>query len=604
MEGSAKSMRVSRRYFINFLAGLGLGAVATELYEKLYNIPSLEKRFRAEISYWMNQYNSAEEELKRCQKNISSLNEEISSLERREKSLTETLKYQDDLEKESTSSIALYKQQMEEAINGLRRTIEKYKGILGDERVEFESQALKVLEDLHIAKDKLNKVLAYFPLIKSLSWKPTRIVNDKIYDINISFEVISPLNSLREVEVKLIPVEYEYFITDYGMRKEDYSLVFQPEETKSIKLQPKGLEREIFQSIFKDLKGGREYVIVAEAKDVSGQAKVEKLITPYIREFENIAPLDNILVGAYYYPWYSRSRHWKEGYKGRPLLGEYDSRDPIVISKHIDWATGHGIDFFLMSWWGPNSWEDVTIKDFFLKNQLAGHIKIGIIYESVGMLEVIKGEIDLNNPTNIQILLSDFRYLANTYFDNLHYLQIDRAPVVELYLARIFKGNVLEVINNLREQIHNMGYNLYLIGDLVYWQDPRAQSEIERVKVYNAITPYNMHTSVQYILDNFENNVAKKYSEWLSVAEELGVGFIPSALPGFDDTAVRMGNIPLSKSIDRFKKQMEIARAYMDKDLKMIMISTFNEWHEYTNVEPSIEDGYKYLQIIKEYSRL
>jgi len=78
---------------------------------------------------------------------ISSLNQslakkqaEVARLEERVKDLTQTLKYEDELEAESTSALAIYKQQMEEAIEGLRRTIEKYKPLLGEERVRFESE--------------------------------------------------------------------------------------------------------------------------------------------------------------------------------------------------------------------------------------------------------------------------------------------------------------------------------------------------------------------------------------------------------------------------------------------------------------------------------
>jgi hypothetical protein len=110
-------------------------------------------------------------------------------------------------------------------------------------------------------------------LILNFDWKPTKVVNDKIYDINVSLEVASPLNSLKEVEVMLIPVEYRYFITDYGMREEDYHRVFPKEEIRSVKIEPKKLEREMFSVDFEDLKGGREYIIKARVEDVAGNEK-------------------------------------------------------------------------------------------------------------------------------------------------------------------------------------------------------------------------------------------------------------------------------------------------------------------------------------------
>jgi hypothetical protein len=348
-----------RRSFLKFLSGVGLGAIAAEVYERVYGIPMLEKSFRAEINYWMNKYNKADEEIKK----LESENKRLKEGQEKVNELTRTLNYEDELEKESNSAIAFYKQQMNEAIGKLKQIIEKYRILLGDERVSFESSTLKVLEDLKITQEKLLKVLPYFPLIKNLSFSPSKVVNDKIYDLSVQLEVISPLNTLEKVEVKLIPVEYEYFITDYRMRKEDYSLVFPPEETRVVKLNPKGLEKEIFEVNFKDLKGGKEYLIKVEAKDSDGNVKTEETKTPYVRGFENIAPLDDTKIGVLYLLWWGKDDNWRN-YKGDyfPLLGRYLSKDKVVINKHIDWATGHKIDFFLINWSGLD-YQDEALKN-------------------------------------------------------------------------------------------------------------------------------------------------------------------------------------------------------------------------------------------------
>jgi chromosome segregation ATPase len=248
----------SRRGVLRFLAGVGVGAGIVEVYERLYNMPLLEERFRAEVSYWINEYNMARERLNQLEQEYNSaketitnltneynlVRERINQLQEQHNSTLETISSMDRLEKESNQAILHYRERMDEAIKALRNTVEKYRVILGDERVSFESSTLKVLEDLKLSQEKLLKLLPYFPLIRDLSWRPSRVVNDKIYDIRVELEVISPLNTLAEVEVSLIPVEYEYFITRYGMRREDYPKAFPPEETKTIKLKPAGLERE------------------------------------------------------------------------------------------------------------------------------------------------------------------------------------------------------------------------------------------------------------------------------------------------------------------------------------------------------------------------
>ena len=202
--------RFGRRGLLGFLGGLGLGAVLAEVYERLYNIPLLERRFREEVNYWVDRYNSANTELNNlatqlnaAERRIEDLAAQHNAAQRKIEDLTLQVRRLDGLEVESASAISFYQQQIDEAINGLKNTVEKYRLILGGERVEFESATLKVLEDLKITKedlrtanDKLLKLLPYFPLIKDLNWQPTKVVNDKIYSLRVSLEVISPLNTL------------------------------------------------------------------------------------------------------------------------------------------------------------------------------------------------------------------------------------------------------------------------------------------------------------------------------------------------------------------------------------------------------------------------
>ncbi len=55
-------------------------------------------------------------------------------------------------------------------------------------------------------------------------------MNDKIYDIRVEMRV-KDADQLKLLKLKLIPVEYDYFISSYGMRQEDYPVVF-PNEKK------------------------------------------------------------------------------------------------------------------------------------------------------------------------------------------------------------------------------------------------------------------------------------------------------------------------------------------------------------------------------------
>ena len=101
-------------------------------------------------------------------------------------------------------------------------------------------------------------------------------------------------------------------------------------------------------------------------------------------------------VYAFYYPWYGNQNgpsgepfHW-DSYSNDnivsstnyPVLGPYDSYDPLIIRAHIALAKQAGIDGFIVSWWGPNSFED---KAFNTILEVADEMdfEISAYYESV-----------------------------------------------------------------------------------------------------------------------------------------------------------------------------------------------------------------------------
>jgi hypothetical protein len=620
---------VDRRTVLKFLGGIGLGAIAAETYEMLHHIPQLERRFMEEVNYWINQYNSAKDavdklsnKLRQQEGEISNLRDEVNYLRAQYNSkseevskLTLTVNKLDELERESTSSISYYREKMEEAIKRLRETIEKYRAVLGDERVSFESKTLKVLEDLKLTQEKLLKLLPYFPLIRDLSWGPSRVVNDKIYDLEVSLEVISPLNTLAEVKVSLVPVEYEYFITRYGMRREDYPKVFPPEETKTAILKPAGLERETFTVEFKDIIGGREYLIRVIAKDVADSTNFEERKTPYIRQFENMARSDSYVVLSPYYLWYRRDlSNWKDGHKYTSLLGEYRSDDPIVMSKHIDWATGHGIDGFLVSWtgyeYGDLKYFDDNFK-LFLNNPLSKDVLIAILYESPGRLRTIgnsnaPSEKDVNSPENLQTLLSDFEYLSKTYFEKGNYFRINSKPVVYIYDSAAFIGDVVAAINKLREHVRgSAGFELYLISDHAHPSVlPGDNKEWEeRARSFDGITSWlgGYSGEGRYLGGTYENQIRIVYSRWGKWAGENSKKLIPFITPEFDNRYVNWGCpncIPLNRSPQLFEERINIALKHTQSP-QIIFVGTWNDFFESTTLEPSREYEFTYLEILK-----
>ena len=470
----------------------------------------------------------------------------------------------------------------------------------------------------------MQKVLPYFPLILKFDWKPTKVINDKIYDINVTFEVASPLNSLKEVEVMLIPVEYWYFITNYGMREEDYDKVFPKEEVRSVKIEPRKLEEEMFSVDFEDLKGGREYIVRARVNDVAGNEKMIEVRTPYIRQFENIAKAYDITVAALYLLWWGKDNNWAD-YKGNtlPLLGKYSSKDTIVINKHVDWATGHGIDVFLINWSGRD-YQDEALKYYFMNADLVkrGDIKFAILYESIFRLKNSNPGWNLSDPENISTLDSDLSYLSNNYFNNPSYFKINNKPVFYMFEGKGIFGDITK-IRELKEK-----YNLLIISDhahplanpddlfpsnnplAVQWGDAAKQFDVimPGAGLYSGFLWYRGYFNGSPVENPIDNTKWLEYKKignekWFKFARMNNMTFIPSVSVGISYRYAPWGdpNWPiLERNPKQLKKRLEFELGYLEKYPKILFISEFNNFFEESQLEPDFEYGFSLLQLMKD----
>lgn len=313
-----------------------------------------------------------------------------------------------------------------------------------------------------------------------------------------------------------------------------------------------------------------------------------------------VTDLSGTYTAAFYYPWYSDSRHWNEGYKQSPVLGEYSSRDPSLIRQHVSWASNYQLNAFFLSWWGPNSWEDKTIRDYFIPYADFGSIDFAILYETTGRLNIKNSKIDVSNRKNKNQLKDDINYLANKFFGSPGYMTINGRYPVFLYLSRIFTGDIEGVISDIRDQVD---FPLYLIGDQVYWQSPLNSQSQAVLNAFDAVSAYNMHTSVSGINEDFISKVAEQYKKWREAAVENGTEFVPNVIPGFDDSAVRpdADHPVITRSTDRFSQFVKTVKP-LTTDIPILSVTSFNEWHESTQIEPAKQYDEQYMKVFEKIS--
>jgi hypothetical protein len=312
---------------------------------------------------------------------------------------------------------------------------------------------------------------------------------------------------------------------------------------------------------------------------------------------------EGYITGVYYYPWYGPAEGghtWIGQYvrdyllpKQPPLLGHYSSRDTLVIRQHLDWMETYGIDFMVSSWWGQNSWEDIALRDFILDEIVNTPIKFTIYYESA-ILGLEQGEIYIDAAAEEQ-LVSDFNYLAQNYFDHPNFLKIEEKPAVFIYLSGIYSGNYEQAFSRVRSELQTAGYDIFLVGDEVGWGTPDA----DHMQFLDAVSPYIMLAKPIHkgypVEKDFFADISVQVGEWEKIAHPQGKVVIPEVNPGFNNRGVGgtgfpkpRQSVPGAESTSTLEEFIKVMRPFVNPQLKMIMITSWNEWHEDTQIEPTI----------------
>jgi glycoprotein endo-alpha-1,2-mannosidase len=315
------------------------------------------------------------------------------------------------------------------------------------------------------------------------------------------------------------------------------------------------------------------------------------------------------LVSASYYPWYKPTNFdYAECYNGTlrgelipaqlPALGKYDSRQQDVVTQQIAWSAAAGINVWDLEWVMPNDFLDSTLLGTTLSNPHISDIRVAMFYDYA-----IRFNGDFNlTADKIATILTDFDYLAAHYFSHPSYLKVGQGrPVVFFYASMNLTpvSTVQQMVASLRTAMANVGVNVYLIGDEYY---AVVAPNPARIRNWDAIFGYDVYLGYAGYSDDsgYLALHSTMYRQYQTVAQQLGVDFIPSVMPGFNDRGVRRtcaDNPALARRTSATAAEgsmftsflRDLALPYAENgQLKMVHITSFNEWHEDSQVEPSI----------------
>ena len=304
-------------------------------------------------------------------------------------------------------------------------------------------------------------------------------------------------------------------------------------------------------------------------------------------------PKSSRLVLAFYYPWYGTPegptgiwRHWNEGghYPDNfidarrdlgsahyPINGPYDSKNKSLIAWHLKLAEEAGLDGFIVSWWGLGSFEDEVFKMMLdVAEEISTRVKLTIYYEQV-------------SSTNISSIVYEFEEILRNYGGRKSFLRVEGRPVIFLY-SRAISQIPLSAWDKIIREVRSDGYNALFIAHGM------------NVKYFDGIHIYNPAPSLPKL------NLTEMYIFFRNLADKHGVIFAATVLPGYDDTNIRKPGLVYPR--DNGSTYNETWRAALASNPDWILICSWNEWHEGTEIEPSVEYGYLYINLTRHYVKI
>ncbi|MFC1525552.1 LamG-like jellyroll fold domain-containing protein [Candidatus Latescibacterota bacterium] len=345
-----------------------------------------------------------------------------------------------------------------------------------------------------------------------------------------------------------------------------------------------------------DATAGQNYYYWLRAVDQDGHYSVTESATMG----RAYAAQDDYLTGVYYYPWYW-STDWQPieetGWPGYhrhylqtrqpPMLGEYSSRDQHVIRQHFEWMRSYGIDFIVLDW-GEGFSAD-TIDDYMLPVLAGASVKFAIFHSANRFKDSATGLITFDDEVEEQ-MAGDFTVIAD-YFTHPNYFTIDGRPTVFLYNVSQWRGDYLPAISRIRSEMQARGYDLYLVGDEFY-----PAMHTEHMEMFDALSPYITLDDSGYPIDtDFFGDLSVRVGRAEDITSPFGLPFIPNVNPGSAGRHLdaMFDNFPRQStagaaSTSTLEEYIRVMRPFVDPQLNMITVTSWNEWWEDTQIEPTI----------------
>ena len=286
-----------------------------------------------------------------------------------------------------------------------------------------------------------------------------------------------------------------------------------------------------------------------------------------------------------------------------PLMGPYDSGDPNIIRAQMAMAKYAGIDAFTVTWWGIGDFTDNEMKP------------ILDVAAQTGM-KIMTCFCTPPSDRTVASAVRELVYLVKAYDSYPAFYKDEGRPVFFVYAATGGPNGTFtppSFWEEVRSQVEAQVGRVILIGD----SSPGGeQANPAYSGVFDGFWTY---TEVgQYLAGNIEQWYA-------STRQAMAIGldsdqttdqafaaafaggqvnvdrklYVYTVTPGNDNSKVAPPGVILSRANGTvYARQWNAA---INQNATAVFISSWNEWHEGAEIEPSLQYGFQYIDLTRQF---
>ena len=278
-----------------------------------------------------------------------------------------------------------------------------------------------------------------------------------------------------------------------------------------------------------------------------------------------------------------------------PLDGAYDSHDPALLSKQISLAQSSGITAFAASWWGPADFTDVSLQGLLSAARKSD-------FHVTAYFETIKPK---RGQTKVDAAAGDLLYLLNQYAGSPAWLTFHGKPVVFIY-GRALQQLPLDEWNAVVARVRaNYPRGVALIADVgtTHRQQIQGSPALQSAAVFSGVHVYNITGETKGMAPAAVAAWARTTYAQIVATTVSNQPTVLTVIPGYDDSEIsaRKPPHPITGRFngDTYKTLLSAA---IETNPDWLFITSWNEWHEGSQIEPSYEFGTLYTDLTKQYA--